>query len=502
LIFPISSQFYQFSSNLPAPINVGSTEQTKAGNLIIGGVLTTAGFKMTTEAGAGKVLTTDASGVASWQTAAAGGTPAGSTGYVQFNNAGSFGADSNLFWDNTNKRLGIGTTNPGAPLEIVVLTGVSYTADLCTSGTATADSEYGAGFVASEAFDNAYSGNTDYWQTANVAFPHWLKYDFGAGVQKTIVKYTIRAYDTVSRIYDLKNWTFEGSNNDSSWTTLDTRSGITWTQAELKIFIFSNSTAYRYYRLNITANQGGNNYGMVQEMEMMEEILGTVTALFVNSDGNVGIGTTSPGVYRLHVEGGMIAQTYTTGDIFFRATDDGPNIWRMFEDEHSLYTQSLVTGQTVLTIKDNGNVGIGTTGPTYQLQLSTDSAAKPTSNAWTIASDIKVKEDIKPFTDGLNVINQLNPITYKLNGKAGLPKDQTGISIIANDVKDIIPYAVSTYKAKLEPTDVLETELYDFDSSPLTFVTINAIKELNNKIESLEAENEAFKKRIEILETR
>ena len=37
--FPISSQFYQFSSNLPAPINVGSTEQTKAGNLIIGGVL-------------------------------------------------------------------------------------------------------------------------------------------------------------------------------------------------------------------------------------------------------------------------------------------------------------------------------------------------------------------------------------------------------------------------------------------------------------------------------
>jgi len=38
-ILPISSQFYQFSSNLPAPINVSSTEQTKAGNLIIGGTL-------------------------------------------------------------------------------------------------------------------------------------------------------------------------------------------------------------------------------------------------------------------------------------------------------------------------------------------------------------------------------------------------------------------------------------------------------------------------------
>jgi hypothetical protein len=33
-----------------------------------------------------------------------GATPAGSTGYIQFNDAGNLGADSNLFWDNTNKK--------------------------------------------------------------------------------------------------------------------------------------------------------------------------------------------------------------------------------------------------------------------------------------------------------------------------------------------------------------------------------------------------------------
>ncbi|MCC7571659.1 hypothetical protein KO465_10150 [Candidatus Micrarchaeota archaeon] len=47
-----------------------------------------------------------------------GATPAGSTGYIQFNDNGNLGADSNLFWDNTNKRLGIGTTSPGAKLEV------------------------------------------------------------------------------------------------------------------------------------------------------------------------------------------------------------------------------------------------------------------------------------------------------------------------------------------------------------------------------------------------
>ncbi len=47
-------------------------------------------------------------------------SPAGSTGYVQFNNAGAFGADSNLFWGNTNKTLniGIGTSLSHAGLRI------------------------------------------------------------------------------------------------------------------------------------------------------------------------------------------------------------------------------------------------------------------------------------------------------------------------------------------------------------------------------------------------
>jgi len=47
-----------------------------------------------------------------------GGTPAGSTGEVQFNNAGAFGASSNFNWDNTNSRLGIRTATPGASLQI------------------------------------------------------------------------------------------------------------------------------------------------------------------------------------------------------------------------------------------------------------------------------------------------------------------------------------------------------------------------------------------------
>ncbi len=43
---------------------------------------------------------------------------AGTNGMVQFNNNGNFGATANLFWDNTNTRLGIGTNAPAGMMVV------------------------------------------------------------------------------------------------------------------------------------------------------------------------------------------------------------------------------------------------------------------------------------------------------------------------------------------------------------------------------------------------
>jgi len=65
---------------------------------------------------AGQVLSSTGTATA-WITPSAGGTPAGTTGAVQFNNAGAFGADNtNFVWNNTTKALGIGTATPAGAL--------------------------------------------------------------------------------------------------------------------------------------------------------------------------------------------------------------------------------------------------------------------------------------------------------------------------------------------------------------------------------------------------
>lgn len=81
----------------------------------------------------GQVITISATGGS--------GTPGGATGAVQFNSSGSFGGDtSNLFWDSTNFRLGLGTNAPTVRLDVngtVKATGVITTSlRLTTSPTA------------------------------------------------------------------------------------------------------------------------------------------------------------------------------------------------------------------------------------------------------------------------------------------------------------------------------------------------------------------------------
>lgn len=119
----------------------------------------------------------------------------------------------------------------------------------------------------------------------------------------------------------------------------------------------------------------------------------------------------------------------------------------------------------------NFNLGIGTASPSYQLQLSTDSVAKPSTNTWTIVSDRRVKKDIRPYTNGLSIVKKINPVWFKYNGKGGFPDDnQNHIGVIGQEVIKVAPYTINTFKAKLNPEDKEPTELLNFNSHALTLL--------------------------------
>lgn len=146
--------------------------------------------------------------------------------------------------------------------------GSSIPADLTNTSYASASSFATTGYEADKAFDNipGVPGGNRWASAGTFSGPEWLKQDFGAGNEKTIVKYTLSNNGLGTEI--ARDWTFEGSNDDSTWDTLDTQTGQN--PDNLTVYTFSNSTAYRYYRIYITAKNVSGNPVSIGEMEMME----------------------------------------------------------------------------------------------------------------------------------------------------------------------------------------------------------------------------------------
>jgi hypothetical protein len=104
-----------------------------------------------------------------------------------------------------------------------------------------------------EVATNLKDGNP---QTKWLAFSPtgWVAYQLAKPV--VVVSYSLTsANDTPGR--DPRDFTLQGSNDGNTWTDLDTRTGQSFSgRFATNTYSFTNTTAYGWYRLNITANSG------------------------------------------------------------------------------------------------------------------------------------------------------------------------------------------------------------------------------------------------------
>ena len=98
-----------------------------------------------------------------------GGTPAGSTGEIQYNNAGSFGAESNLFWDAANDRLGIKNSSPQYTLHVITSSAYAFYGK-ASSGGVFSGWESGDGTPVMVQLGAQNGGNSKIGTTSNDSF--------------------------------------------------------------------------------------------------------------------------------------------------------------------------------------------------------------------------------------------------------------------------------------------------------------------------------------------
>jgi hypothetical protein len=234
---------------------------------------------------------------------------------------------------------------------------------------------------------------------------------------------------------------------------------------------------------------------------------GFATRFHISTNGNIGMGTTIPSE-KLEVSGKVLLNNGFSANnaaLLYRSSVDylfvGPqsgssgqggaiNLYGTTNNAGSnpggidMFTQ----GGNRLRILSGGNVGIGTATPNGLFELGLDQGRKPGTSTWIIVSDARLKNTVGQYTKGLNEILQLNPITYQYrNSDARIFNEevlnQEFAGFNAQDVQQIFPEAVG----------MDEDGFLNLNMHAILVAYVNAFKEQQNQINDLQKENQDLK---------
>lgn len=217
-------------------------------------------------------------------------------------------------------------------------------------------------------------------------------------------------------------------------------------------------------------------------------------SLYIDSEGDIGLGTASPGTNALQVE---------SGDVYVKAGNVGINVapsgtYALEVTGRSYYTGGSMTVEDNLVVRGNARyfltdqatfrdaggaiamkvdalnkrVGIGTDAPNHMLELTVDDAVKPGGGTWSAPSDRRLKTNIRDYEDGLAKVLAIRPVRYNYNGKMDMPTDKEFIGLIAQEIQQVAPYTVQI----TEGQEGKEGYMY-VDGTPLTYMLINAVQD-------------------------
>jgi hypothetical protein len=120
---------------------------------------------------------------------------------------------------------------------------------------------------------------------------------------------------------------------------------------------------------------------------------------------------------------------------------------------------------------------------TALLQVAGGAFKNDGSGAWTFTSDARVKDDVRDLELGLAELRQVRPVRFRYNGRAGTTAGQAGVGVLGQEIETIVPETIQRVSVANDPG---LDDMRVLDPSALTYVLINAVKELAAKVEQLE----------------
>lgn len=148
---------------------------------------------------------------------------------------------------------------------------------------------------------------------------------------------------------------------------------------------------------------------------------------------------------------------------------------------------------SALTIPDFGEHDV-------KLYVNGDIATKSGNITNIVASDEKLKKNIKPLSNSLEIIRQSNFVEFQYNGLLGMSSDKTYYGIIAQEMQQVLPNTIKKSVGKFRTNDKKGTDFLMFNPNDLIYSGLNAIKELDQENQTLKDKVNELEEKVAQLE--
>lgn len=241
----------------------------------------------------------------------------------------------------------------------------------------------------------------------------------------------------------------------------------------------------------------------------------TVYTEFTRVVASSGVNAPFPGICYVAGASGdrqvIIDTTLSPGNAVINFVQPTFPTWGIGHNQTGQWFVNHPGGGARIILTDTGlgldNTAVGST-PTHALHMFQDDAFKATT-LWSVPSDKRLKDVQGDYPEGRAFLLSLpRPKIFRWNGKGGTVADGTDqVGYIAQDLAKVAPALVSTYQDKLDPADPAPVDIHSTNLSPLTFALVNACREqdalivtLQEQVATLESTMSALAARLTALE--